>query len=228
MTRRLITAILAIVVPGSAGAANAETVAELTRVRAAAELPAELGLLGIDIPPSIAGLEVEPGAVSIEWRRAPRPGSLSVRLSVRLGDETHHSWARLSIGERAEVVVVARALSAGGSVALGDLRLERRTVAAGSGWRLSPRALVGAAVLADARAGELVDGAVVAEPAPVARGSAIDVQIRSGRMIVSTRGILERRARPGAAARVRLTSTRRVVAVRLLDSRTAVFEGRVR
>lgn len=198
----------------------AEPAAAVVEARAAAELPPHLGLLSVSVPPSVMALDVAPGQVALHWRRGLRAGNATVQVTIA-GRKT---WARLEIGERAPVVVAARPLVPGARVGAGDLELAVRTVPRDTGWRLDPRSLVGAEILAAAGPGAAIDGSIIAEPAPIARGARIAVAIRRGRMTASTTGILERAARPGELAQLRLSSSRTIVRARLVSATRAVLE----
>jgi len=199
----------------------AEKVSDIVSARAAAELPAHLGLLAATVPASVAELDVRKGDVVLRWRRGLRPGNATVAAEI----DGRKTWVRLTIGERTRVIVAARPLVAGGVISAGDLRAEVRTVGRKQGWRLEPPPLIGSEILADAATGAIIDGSVIAEPAPIARGARVAVQIKRGRLLVSTPATLERAARPGELAQLRLHSTRRIVRARLLSAGRARLEN---
>ncbi len=193
-------------------------------VAAAHGLPASLGVLSVELPKEVRAASLKRQQLKVEWPRAPRLGTNSVKFVVTApGVPPVQHWARVRLGERAEVLVAKRALKVGTIVSSADLALEMRTVAREHGWRASPSALVGSRVLQPTQPGTALSPKIIEAPAPVKRGQPVSVEINKGRMRVTTRGVLERQANLGNLVSVRLTTTRRVVRARLVAPRLAIL-----
>ncbi|HKA86169.1 MAG TPA: flagellar basal body P-ring formation chaperone FlgA [Haliangiales bacterium] len=206
-----------------AGAAEAKGVQSAIEAAAARVIPADLAVTGVTVPPSLPWPR---GAVaSVEWRTAPRAGKMSVRVAVYQKEKiVGQGWAQLDIAPVREVVVARRALRAGDPVAAADVARERRPSTEGGAWEVDPQVLVGSPAMRDIRAGEVVTKIMVAGPPPIARGTGVDVVARRGGVVVSTRGTLERAARPGEATVAR-TASGLLVKGRLADAHTLIVEG---
>ena len=217
---------------GAAGApAGAGELGGIVAERARAALPADLELVLVSLPSALEGIDAEPGEVTLRWPRSPKAGRFTVPVAVRASAHRtgeRKGWATLVVARRVQVLVAARALAAGASIGDDDVRLDWRAVADGGGWRFAPSALVGASILTAVPAGAILDAAQVAAPAPLARGTEVAVVVSHGRVAVSTSGTLERAARLGEAANVRLASGRRVLSGHLIDARTFAVDGGAR
>lgn len=221
---KTLVAIAALIVLAPA-IARADATAEATRL-VSASLPAGLAVVSVDVPETVAAAHAAGGAMALSWRRAPRAGTFSIQAVVTGKDRAQtRGWLRIKLAELRAVVVAARPLAAGATIGAGDLALEPRPVGRDAGWEIEPHTLIGASVLADAPAGAVVDGTIVSEPAPVARGTQLKVFVRRGRVRVSTAGVLEAPARPGEIGRVRIGGGRKVARARLVDATSAELAG---
>jgi flagella basal body P-ring formation protein FlgA len=187
------------------------------QARVEASLPADLAVVDMELPRSLAKAN---GDVSVNWTSPPRVGWVSVQMQVG----SKKGYARVQLAKVRSVAVAKRPLLKGAKVGAGDVAIEARGVADHDGLETLP---VGAEIVRDVPAGELVREADVARPAPLARGTKVLVVVRRGGISVSTSGQLERPARPGDETQVRLAAGR-LLAGRLTDSATVVVEGEVR
>src|SRR6185503_10746688 len=103
----------------------------------------------------------------------PRAGWVSVQILVG----SRKAYARVHLAKVRSVVVARRPLLKGARVSAADVALESRGVADGDGLAALP---VGAKIIHDVPAGELVRDADVARPAPLARGAQVTVIVRRG------------------------------------------------
>jgi flagella basal body P-ring formation protein FlgA len=216
----LFAALAAVAAPATAGAAPLDTI---VAARARAALPADLELVEVVLPESLAAIDTDAGAVSLRWPSSPRAGRFTVPVTVTTAGRERKGWATLVVARKVQVLVASRALKAGATVGAGDVRLEWRAVADDAGWRFAPSGLSGAAVLVAVAAGELLGPTAIAEPAPIARGTEVEVVVSHGRVSVVTTGTLERAVRLGERATVRLASGRRTVDGYLVDANTFVL-----
>jgi flagella basal body P-ring formation protein FlgA len=192
-------------------------VADEVALRIRATLPAELALVGLTLPP---GLPERPERLWITWTVAPRPGSCA--LEVRAGHKRGFAHARLLPIRR--VLTALRALADGEAIGAEDVALAAVPVEEGRGFAGEPRALAGARALRPIAAGAVIGEEDVMRPAPVRRGARVRVLVTNGALTVATSGVLERDARPGDAAPVRLAS-HRLVTGRIVDEATVALEG---
>ncbi|MEM6990435.1 MAG: flagella basal body P-ring formation protein FlgA [Myxococcota bacterium] len=184
-----------------------------------AGLPSELLLEEIELP---KGFAVPHGSVvEIKWRKKPAEGNAWVLVSASVDDKVkRRAFAKVELVGIHHVLVAQRALSRGQIVRAGDLRLQPQVGA--KGITLAPIALVGAPVLDDVAAGDVVTGATVGLPAPISRGTSIKVVSQAGRVRVTAQARLETTARPGERARARIIATRQIVRGQLIDEHTLV------
>lgn len=207
----------------SAAAAPAKGVEAAIESAAARVMPVDLAVTNVTIQSSLPWPR---GAVaSVEWRTAPRAGRVSVRVAVYQKEKiVGQGWAQLEIAAVRAVIVAKRAIRAGDPVSQGDIALERRPSSENGAWEVDPAVLFGSPAMRDIRAGEIVTKLSVSGPPPIARGTGVDVVVRRGGVVVSTRGTLERAARPGEASSAR-TSAGLLVKGRLTDGHTLLVEG---
>jgi flagella basal body P-ring formation protein FlgA len=206
-----------------AGATEQKGVRAAIETAAARVMPADLAVTNVTVPPSLPWPR---GAVaSVEWRSAPRAGKMSVRVAVYQKEKiVGQGWVQLDIAPMRDVIVAKRPIRAGDPVADGDIAVERRPSTEAGAWEVEPAVLVGSPATRDIRAGEIITKLIVAGPPPIARGSGVDVVAKRGGVIISTRGTLERSARPGEATAAR-TASGLLVKGRLTDAHTLVVEG---
>lgn len=202
--------------------ARASGIAAQVAEQVAAALPPGLALVDVALP---AGASMRGGEVSISWSAPPRAGQLSVQVIVhRSGREVARTWAAVKLSPLRSVLVSRTTLRAGMAIGRGDLEISERPVTAGSGWQIAPDVLVGAPVLRDVPAGQIIGDRDIAAPAPLARGTQLRLVARRGLITVTATGTLEHPARLGESAVARLATDHRVVNGRLID-RTTLLVG---
>jgi flagella basal body P-ring formation protein FlgA len=220
MMRAMMMATILCTVAGNAGATGIEGA-----VQAAAErvMPEGLAIVGVTVSKTLPWPK---GAVaSLEWHTAPKAGRMSVMLAVYHHEKIiGNGWAQLEIAPLRDVVVAKRDLRAGDLVMLGDVAREKRPTKDRGAWEVDPDVLAGAVTMRDIRVGEILTKTTVAGPPPIARGSGVDVVAKRGSVTVSTRGTLERAARPGESTAAR-TASGLLVRGRLVDARTLLVDG---
>lgn len=155
--------------------------------------------------------KVEPDSIRVEWLKAPREGTQSVvvRVEGRSADRGKPSVRKFFVPVRLRaprhVLVATRSLVAGELIQEGDVVLKPRIEdSTHRGTSLDPRALIGVRVFDGIAAGETVTKSALELPAPVARGTEVDVVVRRRALTIATRGTLERGTRPGTTAIVRV------------------------
>ena len=183
-------------------------------------LPAELGVVELRVPRPLEHIGDAP--IQIDWRRPARTGWLTLRITAG----AKSGWVRARIAQVTPVVIATRALPAGHVIGPDDVALEARAID-----RPGPRAAllgveaaIGRTVRVAVGAGAAVPPGSLERSAPLPRGHLVKALVRRGGLTISTAGALERPASIGAATTVRLRSTGRVVAGRLIDSHTVVLE----
>ena len=185
-----------------AGTIAAEPRATVARTRIEATLPPHLAIGELHLTPRLAALDVEPAMVAIEWPRPPRAGTSNVRVRWA-GTQTR--FVPVTVAVKATVAVAIRDLAPGESITATDIRLEDRPLAAG--FAPAPQA-IGLTTTTAIAAGSIVAAGAVIRPAPIARGTAVTVEVRRRGLRVTAHGTLERAARPGEPALVRLAADR--------------------
>jgi flagella basal body P-ring formation protein FlgA len=203
--------------PGQATGVAAEVAAQV-----AAALPAELVLTDVSVPASLARKH---GTVAVAFKGALKPGRASVQVTVSEGGQATRGWVVLEIKSLVPVLVARRALAVDDVLAAGDVSVEPRPVASGEALELLPAAVAGGKLTAAVAAGEVVPAKALALPPPVARGAQVRVLVRRGAVTVATTGVLERSARPGERAGVRVEPSHKLIDGRLIDERTVLAEG---
>ena len=183
-------------------AAVAEPLATVARARIEATLPSDLAITELHLTARLAALEVEPSMVAIEWPRPPRAGTSSVR--VRWAGQQSR-FVPVTVAVKVAVAVATRDLVPGQMITAADIHLEERALASG----LEPAPLaIGLTTTTAIAAGTVVAAGAVIRPAPIARGTAVTVLVRRRGLRVTAHGTLERAARPGEPALVRLAADR--------------------
>ena len=223
----LAAALLLVATPASAGGKGGKknnkeaAVVSVVHAQVAAALPVDLLIDAVNLP---RGFDVPEGAVvEVQWRKPPAEGNAWVLVTATKDAKVvRRGFARVELVGIRQVLVVQRALSKGEVVTEDDLMLEPRVGA--TGVDLAPQALLGAPVLADLAEGDVVTGAGIGLPAPVARGTSIKVISTSGAVSVTAQARLETTARPGERATARLTLNRTVVHGQLVDDHTMVVQ----
>ena len=199
---RALAASLAALVLAHASPAGASPLAEVARAQIEATLPAHLAVADVHLAASLASLDVDPSTVTVTWPRAPRAGTASVKLSWG-GKQAR--LVPVTVAALAPVPVAVRDLAAGELIGDGDIVIEDRPVVAG----VEPATVaIGQAATTAITAGTIVTARAVTRPTPVPRGAAVSLEIRRGAVRITAVGTLERAARPGEEALVRLARDR--------------------
>ncbi len=180
--------------------ARAETLPTIIGDRAAAGLPPDLAILAVHLPRSLTDVDADPTTVDVDFPAAARPGRASVRVRLRAG-RARTVFVPVTFALLVDVAVATHGLAPGDLVTIADLRWERRATDPRAG---AARAPLGQQVNAPIATGEILDDARLTAPPPVARGTAVRVEVRRGAVAITARGRLEQPARVGATARVRL------------------------
>jgi flagella basal body P-ring formation protein FlgA len=205
-TKQIIRAAIVLVLLSSSVKAAPVAVDTVVRERIGAALPAELGVVDVFLPSSLASLATEADRVTVEMPRNLRAGRLSAKVIVRgrMG-----VFVPFSVGKRAEVAVIRKRVLAGVAITADDVSIEYRASSA-----LNPA--VPSTILGSTAQRELAVGTVVAKGdvvlAPqLPRGTQVTVEMRRGRVRVRGTATLETAARSGEAVTARLSHTRTIV-----------------
>jgi flagella basal body P-ring formation protein FlgA len=218
MRALLITLALLVAAPAHAG--NVSSMERVSRA-VTATLPPGLAVGQVRAP------ELPAGDLSIEWLSSgARPGWVNVLATVRAGGRPlGKGWARVELKPLRRVPVAARALAAGEVIVEGDVVLEERPVSPADSTRAATAGLPGARLTRNVPAGEVLVDSDVVRAAPLPYGTPVRVLVRRGAVSVTASGTLERPARPGEPAVVRVAAAQRPVTGRLLDATTFVPDG---
>ncbi len=211
------------------GVAVAEPASPALRARVEkavrATLPEGLGLVDL----SLSGIAHVPGdaTVALAWPYAPAPGLSSVQVVLqRKGREIGRTWVRLRLAPLRRVLVATRALEAGQPVRGGDVATEERPVGRTEGLELDPEVLVGRQVAQAVAAGAVLGARDVVLPAPLPRGSEVQVVFERASFRITVPGSLERASRVGEDTLVRIAAAgKHVVKGRLTSARTLTVQG---
>jgi flagella basal body P-ring formation protein FlgA len=196
--------------------AAADPLEDVARARIDASLPSYLAIADLHLAARLASLDVDAATVNVAWPRAPRAGTASVQLTWG----KHQSrFVPVTLAAMIAVPVAVRTVAAGELIGPGDVVVEERPIAASVVPAIHP---VGQTATADIAAGAVIDGRAVSRPAPIARGTAVTVEVRRGSVRITGRGVLERAARPGEDALVRVAPDRPAVRGTLIDAQTVV------
>ncbi len=219
-------AIVAVLAGSSTAVAQTEQAHGQVAQRIRETLPSDLSLAQLTIPRRLDAAISDGAGISLRWRRVPRPGRSSILVTARAKDGAAvRAWVSMQLWQKRRVLVAARNLDSAGVIRPGDLTLESQPVSRGQGWQLTPDALVGNRVLQTVAKGTVIGDEHVALPPPIARGTSIRVVVRRHGVEVATSGTLERSARLGEVAPIRIASGRRVVRARLFASGSAELVG---
>ena len=200
--------------------AASPTVESLVLQRAHAAVTGDLRVVGVVVPGYLAKVK-HPRALSVRWRTAPRVGNMTVQVVVDTRRGERRGWVRLTIRARAKIAVARHDLPQGHVVARDDLEVVHRAVDGVP--PPPPLALIGAKVTKAVAKQAVIRASDVQMPAPVARGTDVAVVVRRGRLEIRTRGVLQTASLPGRVVRIRLASSGKVAAARLVDRTTAVL-----
>jgi flagella basal body P-ring formation protein FlgA len=190
--------------------------------RVRATLPAELGLAHTRLPASWA---LGPSdAVAVAWLSAPHAGWVNVQVTITQPSGARSvGWAQVELLPMRDVLVAARALTAGERLDAAALATDRRLVTADA-VTLPPPALDGALVARDVAAGATLGGADVVLPPPVAQGAPVEVRLQQGALVITAHGVLERASHPGERTSARLVEGGHLVSGQLANPHTLVIE----
>jgi len=210
------TLLALVLLAGPAGAAPV-AVDTIVRDRIGAALPAELGVVDVFLPASLASLATEPDRVVIELPRTFGAGRASIKVIIR---GRAGVYVPVSVGRRLEVMVVKRAVFAGATITADDVSLERRAVNSAA----QPSTIIGSSTTRDLAVGNVIEKPDVVLAPPLARGTQVTVEMRKGSVRVRGTGTLEAAARNGEPTSVRLAHTRTVVRGTVRGSSVVVGE----
>jgi flagella basal body P-ring formation protein FlgA len=218
MARAALAAAVAIAL-AVAPAAEASPAAE-AEVRALVEatLPADLALVDLDAPADLAATDLE-----VRWKAAPRAGKSRVLVLTGPATQRRTRWVAIELAQKLAVPVARRSLAAGTVLSANDVSIEDR--AAPGALALDASAVVGLRVRRPIAAGAALTEADVELGPPLARGTEVEVVVRSGALAITSRGKLESAARVGDQVRVRVEATRRIVSGRLTGAGTVLVAG---
>jgi len=199
--------------------AHADPLAQVVAVLAAEDLPAGLGVAEVHLPATLASVDVAPDDVSVVWPQAPRAGRSSARVAYRSGKTAKRTWVPITIAALGPAAVATHELHAGDVIDPADFKTEARP-----GTHAAPASVIGSRVTDTIAAGAAIDAMSIAQLPPVARGTEITVRVRRAGFTVTTKGALDRAARVGTAAVVRLAN-RSLVHGTLIDGATVEVQG---
>jgi flagella basal body P-ring formation protein FlgA len=201
-------------VPAPAAAAPIDAV---LRAELEALLPAGAGVGTIHLPKPLVGLDVTASDLVIAVRGALRPGRPSIQVTVH---GKRAVWVPVTIGKLATVPVATRELAVGEVITAADVELVDRAAEPGVA---AAEAVIGSTVTRSITAGAPVPTASVAAPPPVPRGTEVEVISIRGAVRIRGRGVLERAARPGQRAEVRLLATKAIARGTLTATSTVMI-----
>jgi flagella basal body P-ring formation protein FlgA len=232
MMRLVLSALVVLCVVATSSWAGADRfealdLQEVIRSQVEEELPASLSLVQVDVPGRASRSPVK--SVSIEWRRAPRVGRMSVQIVLTHRDgKVQRTWASLEIACLKQVLVATRTLVPGTVVRNGDIALRSRAVAKGQGIEASVSSLVGRRVIGTVNSDAIILPGMINLPPPLDRGSQVKVVVLNGLLKISTVGTLAQKSRIGEIATVRLGGAAMPVRGRLITASTLILEGAIR
>lgn len=148
-------------------------------------------------------------------------GMHNFRLAVEVdGKELARLWLKAEIRVYEQVVVAAAPLARQETVAVQDLRLERRELA-GRGSRPFTRIedVIGKQTNRTIEANEVVATSAVDRPTLIKRGSAIRLIFESGSLRVETAGVAEEAGKAGELIQVKNTASGKILRGIVLDGR---------
>jgi flagellar basal body P-ring formation protein FlgA len=202
--------VLGVPAAGRAERPSVPTTSAVAEVRALVEagLPADLAIVSIDAPKDLDSRDIE-----VRWKGAPKVGRTRVLVLTGPEKARRSRWVVVELARKVRVTVATRALPVGAVLKDADLTVDDRP--AKDALQLDPAALVGVRLRRPLAAGAALTESDVELGPPLARGTEVDVVIRSGAMAISARGRLESAARVGDTVRVRVEATRRILSGRL-------------
>ncbi len=216
LTLASLAALVAVLLSSTASAAPV-AVDTIVRERIGAALPADLGVIEVHLPASLASLAIESDRVTVELPRALGTGRLSAKVSVRGRSSV---YVPFSVSRRLEVMVVKRAVSAGSPITADDVAIERRAVSEAA----LPSTIIGSSATRNLAVGTVLAKSDLVLGAPLARGTQVTIEMHRGRVRVRGTGTLEAAARTGEPTSARLMHTRTVVRGTLRDTTLVVGE----
>lgn len=185
--------------------ASPTAVDTIVRERITAGLPAELGIVDVFLPGSLASLATEADRVTVELPRSLHVGRVSAKVTVR---GRKGVFVPVAIGKTKEVAIVRRKIASGATITADDVSFERR---ASTDPVVVPSTIVGSTAQRELVAGTIVArGDVVLAP-QLPRGTQVTLEMRRGRVRVRGTATLEAAARTGELTSARLAHTRTVV-----------------
>ncbi len=163
--------------------------------------------------------------IIVSWDRGMQEGLRMATVNVLDGGQSFKTWASTRLVGLRPVLVMDRDMKAGATIGAGGVRTELRPVRAGQGLDLTPEALAGQNILVDIKAGAVISPKDVALPARLPAGANVRVISEIAGVRIRVKGNLVSSARPGALAKVRISSSSRVLSGRLIDAETFVVEA---
>jgi flagella basal body P-ring formation protein FlgA len=212
-----VAAAIALALVPATASAGAAAEAEV-RALIEATLPIDLALVSITAPSDLGTVDLE-----VRWKAAPRAGKSRVLVLTGPEKSRRSRWVAIELAQKQRVPVVRRALAAGAIITTADVATEDRAFP--GALAVDADALIGLRVRRAVAAGTVLTEADVELGPPVARGTEVQVSVRTGAMAVTTRGRLENAARVGDQVRVRIEATRRIVSGRLTGAGTVLVAG---
>ena len=206
----------------SASAKPASTMEAMVAQRLSGEIPSSLGVVSVSLASSVKA--IDEASLSFTWKTPPKEGFSDVQLRYTLKNKDHAVWARVELRPYREVLVAARDLELGATLAPGDLVLQRLALRGGEGLVFAPSLFEGSSLKTRVAAAQLITEAAVTLPPLVARGTELSVMVQRGALKIATTGTLEQQARAGEQSSVRL-SDGKLVQGHLQSSTTFVVGG---
>lgn len=209
---------LLLAAPAARAAAPADELAQAVALAVQADLPPELTVMSV-VPSTNLRLPRR-AELALSWAQPPRRGPGTVAVTVRQGRRTvAQGWARVELAELRPVPVLREARPRGHRLAAHDLEFVTRPAIGPAPPTPAAEELVGGTLTRDAEAGAVLSRQLVTPAPPVPRGSAVRIVLRRGAVIITATGALERPARLGTVAAVRLDDGTRLQG-RLVDEHT--------
>lgn len=219
MRASIITLFLVCALAGIAGAAPV-AVDTIVKERIGSALPAELGVVDVFLPSSLASLATEADQVTVEMPRSLRAGRLSAKVVVR---GRAGVFVPFSVGKKVGVALIRKRVAAGAAITADDVTIELRASSVSN--PAVPSTIIGSTAQRDLVVGSIITrGDVVLAP-QLQRGSQVTIQMRRGGVRVRGTATLEAAARNGEPTSARLAHTRTIVRGTLRDQTLVVGDA---
>jgi flagella basal body P-ring formation protein FlgA len=196
-----------------------------------AQLPAGLALVSVTLTRAMGSEHASPGLVTVTLPRSLTPGRVSAKVTRPVGRSSRSAQVACVLAAVGPVIVVDHALAEGAILTEADVVLVQQALPSGAvastptALEATRRRLVGATLRrAMAERAPITDEDVAPTP-PIARGAAVQFELRRGGLLVRGRGTLERAARIGEQVLVRLSAASTPVRGTLVSATEVVLEG---